>query len=396
MTNPLRSNIEDRAVALAKRFSHEEVEGRHVLVAIGEELELPLPRTIDELLAPPGDAIGPPRISDDAAAVLAECTSRDSAAGVFRQLVDSLGVETAVPATAAGKQGASKTASPGGTKRPVEDVLDELESLVGLGSVKEAVHRLVDLHRLNQERASRDLPTMQGGLNLVFTGSPGTGKTTVARLVAQLYHSLGLLPRGHLVEVHRADLVAAYVGQTALRVEQVVKQTLGGVLFIDEAYALASADLDDYGTEAVATLVKLMEDHRSELAVIVAGYPQPMERFIQSNPGLQSRFQQFIHFPDYADAELEEIFVRRAAEYRLEVPEATRRRVRAVIAGAPTRVRSGNGRFIRNLLGESYARMAARANADGVIEEDEIRTLEPEDIPEPGPDTAEPAPGMYL
>ena len=201
---------------------------------------------------------------------------------------------------------------------------------------------------------------MPVGLNLVFTGSPGTGKTTVARLVAEVYRTLNLLPRGHLVEVHRADLVAGYVGQTALQVERIVNNALGGVLFIDEAYALASSGQHDYGSEAVSTLVKLMEDKRDKLAVIVAGYPAPMESFIRSNPGLRSRFQRFVHFPDYNVDDLDRIFSLMASNYEIELADGVTERVRNVIEESSSEVRAGNARFVRNLLETAYGRMAAR------------------------------------
>lgn len=206
----------------------------------------------------------------------------------------------------------------------------------------------------------------------MFSGNPGTGKTTVARIVARIYHSLGLLSSTTTVEVHRADLVAKFVGQTAPLVESVVSSALGGVLFIDEAYALATKSDQDFGAEAVATLVKLMEDHRDELAVIVAGYGNEMQAFIESNPGLRSRFQRWIAFPDYSDDELTQIIVRLANRYRIDCNDDIQAAVRVVIRSAPARDRNSNGRFARNLFEQMYANMARRVSADANVSNDEV------------------------
>ena len=189
----------------------------------------------------------------------------------------------------------------------LEELLAELDGLIGLQSVKRNVHSLLHLQSIQMEREARGLPRIPMSNHLVFTGNPGTGKTTVARMIARIYKKIGLLSKGTFVEVDRSGLVAGYVGQTAIEVSNVLDSAKGGVLFIDEAYALANGVGGDYGMEAIETLLKRMEDEREDLVVIVAGYPKLMERFISSNPGLRSRFSKKIFFPDYTPEELLDI-----------------------------------------------------------------------------------------
>jgi len=266
-----------------------------------------------------------------------------------------------------------------------ETILAELDALIGLAEVKVAVRRLLAVHLLNAERRAEALPEVSASLHVVFTGNPGTGKTTVARIIARLYGSIGLVSRGHLVEVSRADLVAGYVGQTALKVQAVVDRSVGGVLFIDEAYSLAQEGAGEFGAEAIAMLVKLMEDHRDDLAVIVAGYPDEMRTFIDSNPGLRSRFTHYIDFPDYSPAELVQVFEGFAATAKVGLGDGVAERLAHLFLAASDIGNFGNARFARSIFEGAYANMASRAVADGTIERSEAGELTVADLPTDAP-----------
>lgn len=192
--------------------------------------------------------------------------------------------------------------------RTLQDLLAELNSLVGLEKVKNKVNDLIVYQKIQKLRGEQGLNLVKNTLHLAFTGNPGTGKTTVARIVGRIYRQIGLLTKGHFIEVSRTDLIAGYQGQTALKVKKVIEQAKGGVLFIDEAYSITENDhSDSYGRECLTELTKALEDYREDLVVIVAGYTEPMNKFFESNPGLKSRFNTFIEFDDYNSDELDEI-----------------------------------------------------------------------------------------
>ncbi|WP_131739240.1 AAA family ATPase [Actinomadura roseirufa] len=269
-----------------------------------------------------------------------------------------------------------------GTSRtlPATDPLAELDALVGLREVKAEVHRLVDEARSAELRRLAGRQVAMPTRHMVFTGSPGTAKTTVARLVASVYGRLGLLSSGHLVEVSRADLIGPYLGQTAPRVRAAVEQALGGVLFLDEAYALAG---DAYGQEAVATLVQLMEEYRGDLVVIAAGYEREMTAFLTGNSGLESRFPKRLSFPDYSDGELVAIFDRLAAAEGLTLAPDVPGRLRALLRDIPRGPSFGNGRLMRNLLDAAIAAQGARLTSGDRPDDADIVTLRGTDVRPP-------------
>ena len=275
-------------------------------------------------------------------------------------------------------------------KEDISKLREELSSLIGLDLIKKEVEGLINLVKVNQMRREHDLKVEELSLHMVFSGNPGTGKTMIARLMSRIYHSLGILSKGHLVEVDRSGLVAGYVGQTAIKTQEVVQQALGGVLFIDEAYALTTRGPQDYGQEAVETLLKAMEDHRDDLVVIVAGYVDLMNDFVHSNPGLESRFNRFMYFPDYTLDEMMGIFDLRCrnAGYTL-APEA-RERLREIIREeSEDNIGFGNARGVRNLFEQAIARQANRLAAMETVTREQLMEIRAEDL-EDAEETDEP------
>lgn len=262
-------------------------------------------------------------------------------------------------------------------ERSVEELLAELDELVGLEAVKAEIHRQVAVLKMDARRQEAGLKVVTLTRHLVFVGNPGTGKTTVARLVGGIYRALGLLSKGQLVEVDRSELVAGYLGQTAAKTSEVVGSALGGVLFIDEAYSLNG---DQYGKESIDTLVKEMEDHRDDLVVIVAGYPDPMAEFVASNPGLESRFRTIIEFDDYSDEELVAIQKLLAGGMDYDIDPDAAQRFQEILAATPRGPSFGNGRFSRNMLEAAIGRHAWRLRDEADVEIEELRTLRREDF----------------
>lgn len=268
-------------------------------------------------------------------------------------------------------------------EKTLEELMEELNALVGLEMVKSEVYSLSNLIRVRKLREERGFKQPNISLHLVFTGGPGTGKTTVARLIAGIYKCLGALSQGQLVEVDRSGLVSGYVGQTAIKTKQVCESALGGVLFIDEAYSLTEATgQNDFGMEAVDTVLKFMEDNRDDFVVIVAGYTELMERFLTSNPGLKSRFNKFIDFPDYTADELTDIFLLRCRSYGLMIEDEAVECVRTFFEDRCAQKPEGfaNARDARNYFERVLTRQADRVAPMDSLTDDELMTITVADV----------------
>ncbi|MTE21992.1 AAA family ATPase [Streptomyces sp. TRM43335] len=347
----------------------------------------------------------------DEGPVVEDCTSDQSAAPVPAAPAPAPPVDPAPPADPAvrtagllggipqqqptgtaptdrdGPGGAGAARDAGGAveaARPAKEVLGELDALVGLESVKKEVRALIDMIEVGRRRREAGLKAASARRHLVFTGPPGTGKTTVARLYGEILHSLGVLERGHLVEVSRVDLVGEHIGSTAIRTQEAFDRARGGVLFIDEAYALSPEDSGrDFGREAIDTLVKLMEDHRDEVVVIVAGYTAEMKRFLDVNPGVASRFSRTITFDDYTPEELLRIVGQQAEEHEYQLAEGTAEALVGYFAGLPKGPSFGNGRTARQTFEAMVERHAGRVAQLDDPDTDDLTLLHPEDLPGP-------------
>ncbi len=265
--------------------------------------------------------------------------------------------------------------------RPLEELLAELEDLVGLDAVKSEVKLVANLLQVQRLRAEKGLKVSDSSRHLIFTGNPGTGKTTVARLIAQIYRTLEVVPRGHLVETDRSGLVAGFVGQTAANVVKVFDAARGGVLLIDEAYSLVRGGEKDFGREAIDAIVKLVEDRRDDTVVIMAGYPDEMAELMGSNPGLRSRFPQTVHFPDYTTDDLVRITQLIAGSNEYVLDEAAVQRLRELLDAVPRDRGFGNGRLARNVFESAVARHASRVVSLDAPSAEVLQTLVPEDLP---------------
>lgn len=264
----------------------------------------------------------------------------------------------------------------------LESPYDMLNDLIGLASVKDEITKLANFIKIQQVRESKGMKTPEISYHCVFTGNPGTGKTTVARIIASIYKDLGILKKGHLVETDRSGLVAEYVGQTAVKTNKIIDSALDGVLFIDEAYSLVQGAKEDFGQEAISTLLKRMEDDRNRIVVILAGYSTEMKEFIDSNPGLQSRFNRYIHFPDYNANELRQIFLLKARKNQYTLNEEALTVLDDVLAKAVEHKDKnfGNARFVRNIFEKSIQNQAMRLSSEPNITEDVLSMLKAEDI----------------
>lgn len=261
--------------------------------------------------------------------------------------------------------------------------IDELNSLIGLKDVKQEVSAMADFVKIQQIRKRKGMKPVRMSYHCVFTGNPGTGKTTVARILAAIYGYFGILKKGHLVETDRSGLVAEYIGQTAVKTNKIIDSALDGVLFIDEAYSLVQGGGNDYGHEAISTLLKRMEDDRDRLIVVLAGYPDDMKRFIDSNPGLQSRFNRYIHFADYTADELHQIFMLNVEKNQYTLDEAGKTLLTEILNFAVEHKGKnfGNGRYVRNLFEKTIQNQAIRLSSKPDITAEELSQLRAEDLP---------------
>ena len=292
--------------------------------------------------------------------------------------------------TSGGEKSVEKSAEPEREKPSLDELMEQLDELIGLEEVKKDVKSLMNLIKVRKLREANDLPVPPMSLHMVFTGNPGTGKTTVARLLGGLYAAIGVLSKGQLVEVDRSGLVAGYVGQTALKTQEVIKSAMGGVLFIDEAYSLSAGGENDFGREAIETLLKAMEDHRDDLIVIVAGYDEPMESFISSNPGLQSRFNKYFYFPDYNGEQLMAMFRSRCKKNGYKLTEESEQAARALFDRLYDERDDnfGNGREVRNRFEDLVVRQSNRVAGLENPDKEALMTVLPEDFEDRDEDEA--------
>lgn len=266
-------------------------------------------------------------------------------------------------------------------KEPEKSGMEELEELIGLDSVKHDVKELIGLAKVRKMREEKEMKTAPVSLHLVFSGNPGTGKTTVARILAKLYKEIGILSEGQLIETDRSGLVAGYVGQTAIKTQKKIKEAMGGVLFIDEAYTL-NQEGENFGQEAIDTILKAMEDHRDKFIVIVAGYTNLMKEFVESNPGLRSRFNKFFEFPDYSAEELQQIFDLQCEKYQYKLSDEAKEAVHSEIAKLEEEKDENfaNARAVRNLFEKIITNQAARVAELEDVDEETLATITMDDL----------------
>jgi len=379
----LSYEIRESASSVAKKYDHSELTKLHILYGIRRKFPEQLSKLSVEEIEKRISAL--PRVPSNVMVVSEEVEdllskiqypqeALELAKTLATQLLEINLEELSTRTVEASAESAQE-------KLSLSDSLEQLNKLIGLNEVKTQVSKLINVHQANNIRSAQGLPKIPVGLHCVFTGSPGTEKTTVARYLASMYNSIGLLPSNKVHEVDRSALVAGYVGQTALKVQDAVEKAKGGVLFIDEAYSLSADSGAGFGDEAISTLVKAMEDHRENLAIIVAGYKEPMKQFIESNQGLKSRFQNYIHFNDYSSQELLSIFEELCHSHKMEIDQLAKVDLLKHIEAAKPQGDQGNARYIRNLFEKMYLNMSHRAAEDGNIDLHEILKFNSRDIP---------------